>query len=442
MISRASELLEKFIQEESSKLAQYDMPHMPTLGEAYEEITKQGVDNAFVIPKFLDLRVVRGFVKMGNDRLPQQIDCMLVVGEGERYGLTEQFYYDIENILCIFEVKKTLQKSDFIDAYDHLGSIRAKFSQYFENKLLGGNFEPKISSARKAFAQLTGKIAPETYNKIHQLSEAHGILFYALVQEENAPISIVHGYGGYKTEEGLRTVFVDMLEDRKKLSGQGLGIPGIPSLVISNSFCLIKANNLPYLAITDNDEWVAVISTRHNPTRIILELIWTKISIWFDVKMPYGVDLDIENASPLLTAIPIEHLGQTGWKYKFDEFKEKKLLRTEIQSWEPFAVSQAEVSAINLMGFRGGYLDLDEELDSYFQKHHGCTLDVVTSNLLRTRMFAKVGFALRPVSSHTLLLTNDDDSGYLSTERHRFDAWCEKNGVSPHYISIVFVDEF
>ncbi|WP_317201589.1 DUF6602 domain-containing protein [Janthinobacterium sp.] len=168
MISYASELLEKFIQEESSKLAQYDMPHMPTLGEAYEEITKQGVDKEFVIPKSLDLRVVKGFVKMGNERLPQQIDCMLVSGVGDRYGLTEQYYYDIENVLCIFEVKKTLQKSDFIDAYDHLGSIRAKFSQHFENKLLNGNFDPRISQARKAFAQLTGKVAPETYMGIHQ----------------------------------------------------------------------------------------------------------------------------------------------------------------------------------------------------------------------------------------------------------------------------------
>lgn len=441
MISYASELLAKFILEESSKLAQYDMPHMPTLGEAYEEITKQGIDKKFVIPKFLDLMVVKGFVKMGNERLPQQIDCMLVVGEGERYGLIEQYYYDIENILCIFEVKKTLRKSDFVDAYDHLGSIRAKFSQYFEDKLLTGNFEPKMSRARKAFAQLTGKIAPERYRDIHQLSTSEGILFYALVQEENAPVSIVHGYGGYKTEEGLRTVFIDMLEDRKKLSWKGLGIPSIPSLVISNDFCLIKSNNLPYLAVNDNDEWVAVFSTRHNPARIILELIWAKISSWFDVKMPYGSDLDIENASPLLTAIPMEDLGQAGWMYKSHEFREKKLIREEMYSWEPSAVGQAEVAVIMLMGVRGGYIELNEELDSYLQKHHGCTLDTVAANLLRTRMFAREGADLRPVSSHTLLLTNDDDSGYLAMERHRFDAWCEQKGIPPHYINIVFVGE-
>jgi hypothetical protein len=441
MISFASELLTKFIQEESLKLAQYDMPHMPTLGEAYEEITKHGIDKEFVIPKSLDLRVVKGFVKMGHERLPQQIDCMLVVGEGEKYGLTEQYYYDIENILCIFEVKKTLQKSDFVDAYDHLGSIRSKFSQHFEERLLAGNFQPKISHARKYFAQLTGKIAPETYAEIHELSQADGLLFYALVQEENAPVSIVHGYGGYKTEEGLRTVFIDMIEDRKKLDGRGLGIPSIPSLVISNNFCLVKANGLPYLTMKDNNEWIAVFSTRHNPARVILELIWEKISIWFDVKMPYGLDLDIENASPLLSAVPTERLGEVGWVYKSHEFKEKNLIRDEMQLWEPAAVGQAEVAAIGLMGFRGGYLELDAELDSFFQKHHGTTLEVVTSNLLLTRMFAKKNNSLRPLSGHTLLLTNDDDSGYVALERHRLDAWCAQKGIAPHYINIVLVDE-
>lgn len=45
MIKKASEILEKFIAEESKKLEGIKMPHMPTLGSAYEEITKQGIDN-------------------------------------------------------------------------------------------------------------------------------------------------------------------------------------------------------------------------------------------------------------------------------------------------------------------------------------------------------------------------------------------------------------
>ena len=39
------------------------MPHMPTLGSAYEEITKQGIDKEFAIPKSLNLRSRQGFYR-------------------------------------------------------------------------------------------------------------------------------------------------------------------------------------------------------------------------------------------------------------------------------------------------------------------------------------------------------------------------------------------
>lgn len=43
MIRKASELLREFIEVEKRKLDGVEMPHMPTLGTAYEEITKQGI---------------------------------------------------------------------------------------------------------------------------------------------------------------------------------------------------------------------------------------------------------------------------------------------------------------------------------------------------------------------------------------------------------------
>lgn len=52
------------------------MPHMPTLGNAYEAIARAGIDQCFVLPPGLDLRVVSGFIT----GLPNQFDCMLVHG--------------------------------------------------------------------------------------------------------------------------------------------------------------------------------------------------------------------------------------------------------------------------------------------------------------------------------------------------------------------------
>lgn len=440
MITQASELLALFIEEEKRKIEGIQMPHMPTLGTAYEEITKQGIDKEFSIPKFLNLRVVKGFIKIAEKMLPEQIDCMLVEGDGLRYGITDQYIYDIDRVLCVFEVKKTLSKSDFSDAVGHLGAMRRRFADYFEDKLESGSFEPDITHARKSFAQITGKMAPAHYLGIHQLPKPEAILFYALVQEQHAPVTIVHGYDGYKTESGLRSAFIDIIEERSKVSGQGLGIPSLPNLVTSNKFCLVKGNGHPYLAVKDEKSWVAVFSTRHNPARIILEIVWAKISSHFNAKMPYGLDLDVETIAPLLLAEPREIGDQVGWEYRSLERKEKSLEREEKVLWEPEKVGPAEISAINIMAMRGGYLPLDSEMDNYLQKEHGQTLLQTIEKLLATRVFAKEDDYLRPVANFTHLLTCEGGGGYISNERDRFDAWCKEKSLRPHYMNILFLE--
>ena len=440
MITLASELLALFIEEEKKKIADIQMPHMPTLGSAYEEITKQGIDKKFVIPKDLNLRVVKGFIEIAGNMLPEQIDCMLVEGEGRRYGITDQYIYDIDRVLCVFEVKKTLNKSGLSDAINHLGAIGRKFSDYFEEKLRCGAFVPDISHARKSFAQITGEMAPTDYPGIHKLHKPEAILFYSLVQEQHAPVTIVHGYDGYRTESGLRSAFIDIIEERSKVSGQGLGIPSLPTLVTSNKFCLIKGNGHPYLATRDGKSWVAIFSTRHNPARIILEIVWAKIASHFNVIMPYGLDLDIETVVPLLLAEPREIDNQAGWLYNSREPKEKSLKRDEQVSWEPARIGPAEVSAIDIMAMDGGYLPLDSTMDDYLQEEHGQTLTQTVEKLLLTRVFAREGERLRPVASLTHMLTSDDGGGYVSNDRDRFDAWCEKNSLQPHYMSIIFLE--
>jgi len=238
MIKQASEILEKFITEESKKLEGIKMPHMPTLGSAYEEITKQGIDNRFTIPKSLDLKVVSGFISIEGEMLPEQIDCMLVHGDGIQYGLIGQFIYEIDQVLCVFEVKKTLRKSDLKDAFEHLNKIRVKFSEFFEKKLIEYEYEPNLAVAGKLFSRITGKPAPQKYRQIHDLEPEDGILFYSLVQECFAPVSIIQGYGGYKTESGLRNAFIDILSEEKDSNDNGFGIPSFPTLITTNNFCL------------------------------------------------------------------------------------------------------------------------------------------------------------------------------------------------------------
>lgn len=404
LIEKASELLEKFIKAESEKLQGIKMPHMPTLGSAYEEVTKQGIDSEFTIPKYLDLRVVSGFISIGDEMLPQQIDCMLVHGDGRKYGLTEQYIYNVDKVLCIFEVKKTLRKADFVDAIQHLDSIRTKFAEHFEYKLINESYEPDITVAAKEFSKITGKIAPQRYSDIHALSKSNAILFYVLVQESLAPISIIHGYGGYKTEQGLRTAFVDIIEEKIQNEGNGLGIPSIPTLVTSNQFCLIKANGVPFSIIKDKNEWVAICSTRYNPAKMILEIIWSKISIHFDLKMPWDDGLHMDNVQPLLIAEAFEDGDKQGWKYNSLEFKEKHLKREDSNIWEPAIIGEAEISAIHIMLMNSGYLILDDEMEEFLISKHGVAISEVVENLILTRLFMNGDSYIKPINMNTHML--------------------------------------
>lgn len=440
MIIKASQLLELFIREETTKLQGVDMPHMPTLGSAYEEVTKQGIDQSFVLPQNLDLKVVSGFVSVGGEMLPEQIDCMLVHGEGIRYGLTDEYIYEIENILCIFEVKKTLRKKDYIDAFEHLGKIRKKFAEHFENKLRSGEFEPDITVARKHFSQITGRIAPEKYLDIHRLSKSDGILFYALVQETLAPVSIIQGYEGYKSENGLRTAFIDILEEKGKKGGQGLGVPSIPALVTSNEYCLVKGNGVPFMVIRDKDSWVVAFSTRHNPAKMILELIWSKISTYFNVKMPWGDGLHMDSIEPLLLAIPKEVEDRAGWLYRTIEIKEKDLKRENNNKWSPYPLGSPEMSAINIMAMQGGYLPLDEEMQEFLKNNKKSSLEKVVESLTNSREFMIDGNYLRPINEVTHVLTHDDGSGHVSSERDKFDLWCQENDIKPTYMNMIFME--
>ncbi|KMY01673.1 hypothetical protein V476_11175 [Pseudomonas syringae KCTC 12500] len=440
MIRKASELLEEFIEVEKRKLDGFDMPHMPTLGTAYEEITKQGLYQDFAIPKHLDLRVVSGFISIGGEMLAEQIDCMLVHGEGERYGLTQQQKYDINSVLCIFEVKKNLRKADYVDAMQHLAKIRRKFADNFEDRLINEGYKPDITNARRRFSQLTGKVGPDEYLDMHHLSKADGILFYALVQESLSPISIIHGYEGYKTENGLRTAFSDILEEAWK-SGGGWGIPSIPTLVTSNNFCLVKGCGNPFLVIQNKNEWVSVFSTRHNSAKLILELIWSKIGEYFNAKMPWDDGLHMDSVQPLLIAEAKEIGDAAGWAYRTEEFKEKHMVRGDNNFWSPSKIGKAEISAINIMAMQGGYLPLDDGMSEYLNRNHGVTIEQVAEALVITRQFMRDDGYIRPIHPQTYVITNDDETGYVGSEIERFDLWCAENEIEPHYMSINFMGE-
>ncbi|MFP1809832.1 DUF6602 domain-containing protein [Lonsdalea quercina] len=456
MIVEATELLSAFVKEEQDKLESINMPHMPTLGKAYEEITKHGIDQSFSIPKGLNLSVVSGFIRVGKEQLPNQIDCMLVKGKGEKYGLTDEYICDIENVLAIFEVKKTLNKDDFIDAYEHLAILRKKYSEYFSEKMDAMELRPNIDVASEIFSKLTGVSGPSNYDEIFSLDDENKVLFYSLVIEQLAPVTIIHGYGGYKSEKGLRDVFLDYLDEdsyiknltqkKKKEKEKNensitmiRGINSFPTLITANEFSLVKTNGLPYSFSKERNknDWAVIASGRDNQLGIMLELIWSKISIHFDISMPWGKDDHIEGLAPLLYAKVVKKDELLGWYYRSFELSAKKLKSFLPSKYEPLRVSNGAIHLIRKLPLMpDGYTINDENRDVFDKK--GFDLDGVVEELISTSYFALNGSNLLTIH-YTTYVCDFDEYGFIDSQFQRLKSWCDNNEMNTWLIRCIIL---
>lgn len=169
---------------------------------------------------------------------------------------------------------------------------------------------------------------------------------------------------------------------------------------------------------------------------MILELIWSKISHRFNVKMPWDDGLEMESGSPLLVAEAVEQGNLSGWKYRTTEFKEKSLVRENNAVWEPQKLTAAAVAVFDIMALNGGRIKLSEDLAKWLSGK-GSSLDEVRENLIGTKLFVIDGEYLEPINDSTHLLTLDDESGFVSSEREKFIIWCGANDLQPSFISIV-----
>jgi hypothetical protein len=432
MITAASDLLAAFIAEEVQKLEGFDMPHMPTLGEAYEAVARAGIDQRFVLPPGLDLRVVSGFI-IG---LPNQFDCMLVHGPGQRYGLTDEFFYPIEQVLCVFEVKKNLTKAELSDAIQHLASVQQMFAESFARRYQAGEVRVNFQRAAQSFAQVTGRKGAETIQALDAMPIGDRALFAFLARSPHAPVTVLFGFGGYTTEQGLRKGMLDIVESSVGTSGN-TSVDLLPTLVTSNNHSLVKCNHQPYLLRRADAEWVCLASTRHNPARILLELLWSKISNHFDVRMPWGDDMELETLQELMVAQALPHANSFGWKYLSIEYSEKRLQREATVQWEPAVLSAAAMTVVSLLGAHGGSLELNESLAAYIAKKHNLPLADVVVELVDSSAFARSESMLHIIAPVTCVGHLDDESGVVALDRDKLDQWCEARGLRPTFMTIM-----
>jgi hypothetical protein len=395
--------------------------HPGMIGDMFEGLTRHLLELTLFAD--LDLRVVQGLIRdsAGNDS--DQLDCMVVVGEGERIPHTDHYIYNIAHVLAVIEVKKSLYGTQLSDAYSNLLSVveRAEPQSLARKRILG------------PFRTVTGVAANEEH--LETLPVTQQAIYHCIVGEALLPVRIALGYYGYATEHSLREGLWQYLDRVSPALADapavGYGPHSLPNLIVAGNNALVKLTGTPYAIRGRSDEWILYGSVRGAATLVLLELIWSRLASHFNLDVDiFGEDLDIEYVTPLISARLRElENGVRGWEYDFHDVSAKSLLaQPSWVAWQPVALNELQFAAITFLCKKDEIRPFqDSDLHSYL---HGLghTVTEYIDEVLRTGLvFLTSDGALR-LNTDSCLCAIDPQLGYLAAENAdgRFARWIAK----------------
>lgn len=380
LITTVANLLRELQAKEAAKLAKEKIAHPPTIGAMYEGLTRDILDRA--IPSSLDLRIVDGFVEDHEGNLSPQIDAMLVSGEGRQIPHTSGHVWPVQNVLVVLEVKKNLYGADLDDAFRKLRAVNDMHGAYMRQNR-DGKFN--ITPTYNAFARLTGRY-PRSWKEADALPEELSFIFHNLVGEQLGPVRVVFGYEGYVDEMGLRKGFSDFLNENLA-TPRGFGIGSFPNLIVCRKNSLLKMNGQPYISPLVDGWWPAVVSNSENPIRLLIELIWTRLSNQFNSSFPMDDTLQMERLAPFLSARFRRKGEKVGWEYRHEQISKEQLGKIEPTRWRPDAVDENEWVVVMQVA-RNGELDTRDPAFRNFAREEGFDPDKLVAKLVENRTLA------------------------------------------------------
>lgn len=338
-INDVRELLENLVAREKESIREfessgYKLTHGPTIGDIYEGISYKLVSTS--LPDELDLRVVDGFVCGADKVLSPQIDCMIVRGEGISIPSITALVYPVERVLAVIEVKKSLHRAEIEDSLQ-------KFDKLMKLEL-PTDFTLDADFVFDVFAKITG-VAPKSFAEASNLPFELSSLFHSLVAEHSHPLKICLSYDGFKSEYAFRESVVEMM--REKMGAKWYPIAHLPDLIISGGFSMIKLNGRPYSSRTKGEFYDLFGTSSVSVFKILLELIYTRISQDVSVPSFWGEDLEQEAIVPFLQTKPIQNGDVLGWEYNYVNFA-KEAFRDclEVDEWRPFLTEDIQLAKV------------------------------------------------------------------------------------------------
>jgi hypothetical protein len=430
MITTLADVLRALQDAEAKRLQAQGITHGPTIGAMYEGLTKDILERA--VPPGLDLKVVSGFIEGAEGSpLSSQMDLMLVRGEGRQIPYTDNYIWPVEDVLVVFEVKKTLSGTELLDAVTKMWMVTNLAQEY---KRAGGYSDREIAFACKIFAKLTGYNLP--VSDIHLLPTPLQIIFSAMVRESLYPVRVIWGYDGYRTEEGLR-------QGAERLffgQGESVGSKGFlsfPSLVTCGSLSLVKLNGFPYFNphADFQDTWDVMGSSSENPTKILLEQVWTKISSEANLRLPLDDTLHQEALALLFRFEYVDKMvnGQRIYGFEgrsFANFPMNKKAADTPSTWSPEAGDDLQVRVL-LEAVEIGFLDLNDDWFKELCAQYGANPEDVLLKFVRHRTMAWVNAErtrAEPIEPENRIVLMPDGSVAISDNPYLLDLWIREKG--------------
>lgn len=425
MIKTVSDFLTKFQDMGIKKIgAKLDIGHNPTIGSMYEGLTQDMLE--YAVFKNIDIRVVSGKIINSQGQYSSQIDCMIVVGEGEEIPFTNLFIYPINQVIMVVEVKKNLHKKELIVAINNLRSV-SKIA-YSEKKTLN------YSEIKDAYISITGNLFPDS-KEFNELSVTYKSICKVLLYEAQFPVRVVWGYEGFRNEQSLREKFIEALESilqeenrEMELSGSGgemtcFGLNDFPNLIISDNDTIVKTNGMPYgYEFNPDDGLVWMASYRRNPFIILLELLWTRLSYQYNLPVGvFGKVVHNEALAPLLFANINENKRCFEYAYSRLSSKDINFIDENYEKeWSPFFVTKDEYALLLRLG-ECDELSL-EELKMQFELNN---LEVVLKRLTSFRLITIDKNSNVKLLTKKCILYIDPELGYIAADDYdgRFTNW-------------------
>lgn len=313
--------------------------HNPTIGSMYEGLTKDIAKKT--VFEGLDLHVVSGKITNKAGKFSKQIDCMIVVGDGVKLPYTDEYIYQINQVVMVIEVKKNLYTNELSQGYENLKSVK---------DLQNNNYrELALAPIADSFKMFTKTEFPDL-NEISSLDDQKQMLYHLLVVESLLPLRVIIGISGFSSELVLRNKFIEYLSDKTLESGgigRGFGPASFPNLIIAGNNAIVKTNGMPYiLDLEGTDDFCWLASYRRNPMVLFLELLWTRLTCQHGLlSNVFGDEMYNETIAPLLTI----HALSNGWSYKQICYSQERLdiIDEMCKSWEPMPLTQEEYILMN-----------------------------------------------------------------------------------------------